>query len=67
MVDTELDKGVRDRRGQADSGIPASDVARAAFVGLDKDEYEIAVGGARDLMIGSRNNREQLFKGMNSR
>jgi uncharacterized oxidoreductase len=67
MVDTELDKGARDRRGPVDRGIPASHVARAAFIGLDKDEYEIAVGGARDIMIGSRNNPEQLFRGMNSR
>jgi uncharacterized oxidoreductase len=66
MVDTDLDKGDRGRRGQADRGILASEVAKAALAGLGKDKYEIVVGGAKDLRIGSRDNPDQLFKNMNT-
>ena len=64
-VDTDLDKGARDRRGQEDRGIPASEVALAAIKALEKDEYEIAVGMAEDLRKGALNNPEQLFQRMN--
>jgi uncharacterized oxidoreductase len=66
MVDTDLDKGGREGRGQENRGIPASDVAKAALAALGKDEYEIAVGAVRELVMGSRKNPEQLFKSMNS-
>jgi uncharacterized oxidoreductase len=66
MVDTDLDKGRREGRGQENRGIPASDVAKASLAALGKDEYEIAVGAARELVMGSRKNPEQLFKSMNS-
>lgn len=64
-VDTELDKGARDRRGQADRGIKPDEVAKATIEGLKKDEFEIAVGMAQNLKMGSRNNPEQLFQNIN--
>lgn len=64
-VDTELDKGARDRRGQQDRGISPDEVAKAAVSGLEKDEYEIAVGRADNLRAGSRNNPEEIFGNTN--
>lgn len=64
-VDTELDKGARDRRGQKDKGIPPVEVARATLKGLEKNEYEIAIGMAQNLLMGARNNPEQIFKMIN--
>ncbi|VVB93098.1 L-rhamnose 1-dehydrogenase (NADP(+)) [uncultured archaeon] len=64
-VDTELDKGARDERGQADKGIPPVEVARATLKALEKNEYEIAIGMAQNLRMGARNNPEQIFQGIN--
>jgi uncharacterized oxidoreductase len=64
-VDTELDKGARDERGQEDKGIPPSEVARATLKALEKDEYEIAVGMAQNLRMGARNNLEKIFQSIN--
>ena len=64
-VNTELDKGARDKRGQADRGIPPAEVAKATIEGLKKNEYEIAVGMAQNLKMGSRNNPEQIFQNIN--
>ena len=64
-VDTELDKGARAKRGQTDRGIPPIEVAKATIDGLEKDEYEIAVGMAQNLRMGARNNPDQLFQNMN--
>jgi uncharacterized oxidoreductase len=64
-VNTELDKGARDRRGQADRGIPPEDVAKATIEGLEKDEYEIAVGMAQNLMTAAKSNPEQFFQNIN--
>ena len=66
IVDTELDKGARDKRGQEDRGIPPSEVAVAALKGIEKDEFEIAVGMAQNLRKGARANPEQTFNNMNS-
>jgi len=64
-VDTELDKGARDERGQDDKGIPPSEVAKATLKALEKDEYEIAIGMAQNLRMGARNNPEKIFQGIN--
>jgi uncharacterized oxidoreductase len=64
-VDTELDKGARAKRGQTDRGISPTEVAKATIDGLEKDEYEIAVGMAQNLRMGARNNPDQLFQNMN--
>jgi uncharacterized oxidoreductase len=65
IVDTELDRGARDLRGQTDRGIPAAEVAAAAVAGIRKDHYEIAVGRAQTLMQGARSDPEGAFKGLN--
>jgi len=64
-VDTDLDKGARDERGQEDKGIPPSEVAKATLKALEKDEYEIAIGMAQNLLMGARNNPEKIFQGIN--
>lgn len=64
-VDTELDKGARDKRGQADHGIPPTDVAIALLQGMENDEFEICVGRAQGLKAGSRENFEEIFNNMN--
>lgn len=64
-VDTDLDKGARDRRGQKDRGIPASKVAHATLKAIEKDEYEIAVGMAEGIRTAVRNNPEKIFQQMN--
>ena len=65
IVDTELDKGARGRRGQAERGIPPSEVAKATLKGLENNDFEIAVGMAENLRMGSRTNPEQVFNNMN--
>lgn len=64
-VDTELDKGARDERGQEDKGIPPSEVAKATLKALEKNEYEIAIGMAQNLRMGARNNPEKIFQSIN--
>ena len=64
-VDTELDKGARDERGQKDKGIPPSEVAKPTLEALEKDEYEIAISMAQNLRMGARNNPEKIFQGIN--
>jgi uncharacterized oxidoreductase len=64
-VDTELDRGARERRRQEYRGIPAADVAEATLAGLFKDEDEIAVGQAQGLRAGTRQEADQIFQRMN--
>ena len=65
MVDTNLDKGARGARGQTDRGILPAEVASAVLKSMANDEYEIAVGAAKNLVAGSRTNPEQMFANMN--
>jgi uncharacterized oxidoreductase len=64
-VDTDLDKGAREARGQKDRGIPPEEVAMAAMTGLENDQYEIGVGMAQNIMQASRANFDQIFSRMN--
>jgi uncharacterized oxidoreductase len=64
-VDTELDGGAREQRGQEDRGIRPEEVAAAMLRAFGADEFEVAVGQARFLMAGSRSDPEQLFQRMN--
>jgi uncharacterized oxidoreductase len=64
-VDTELDKGARDKRNQQDRGIPPSQVAIEALKSLKADHYEITVGMAEGLKKGAQSNLDQLFQRMN--
>jgi uncharacterized oxidoreductase len=64
-VDTELDRGARERRRQEYRGIPAADVAEATLAGLLKNEDEITVGQAQGLRAGTRQEADQIFQRMN--
>lgn len=65
MVDTGLDKRSRNGRGHTDRGISPHEVARATMAGLQKNEFEVAMGMAQGLQARSRENFEQAFSGMN--
>lgn len=54
IVDTDLDRGARDLRGQKNKGISVQQVANEALKALAKDQYEIPVGLVKLLRIGSR-------------
>ncbi len=64
-VDTELGKGTTGEEQEEYRGIPPAEVAKATLAGLAKDEYEIYVGEARDLVFNSRQNFEQAFLNIN--
>jgi uncharacterized oxidoreductase len=64
-TDTELDRGARSARSQRDRGIPPAEVAATVMAGMDRDEYEIAVGAAKGLVAASRSSFEQVFERMN--
>jgi uncharacterized oxidoreductase len=66
-VDTELDKGARQKRGQTDRGIQPAAVAQATLQALEKDDFEPAVGQAEFLRDAARRSPEEIFKRMNSR
>jgi uncharacterized oxidoreductase len=63
-VDTNLDKGARAERGQQDRGIPPSVVAQESLARMEKDEYEIAIGGAENLRNASKTNFDEAFSNM---
>jgi uncharacterized oxidoreductase len=54
IVDTDLDRGARDKRGQTNKGISSAEVAKASIQGMEKDRFEIPVGLVKVLRIGSR-------------
>jgi uncharacterized oxidoreductase len=65
-VDTELDRGARERRGQQYRGIPPSEVAVAVMKALEKDEYEIAVEQAQGMRAAAASDAlDQIFQNMN--
>jgi uncharacterized oxidoreductase len=63
-VDTELGK-TDDEADNDYRGIPPSEVAKAVMTALAKDQYEIVVGEAKNLVTGSRTNPEQVFENIN--
>jgi uncharacterized oxidoreductase len=64
-VDTDLGFLEKSDRQRIASAMSAEQVARETMDSLEKDIYEIPVGGAKDLMTGSRQNPDALFKSMN--
>jgi len=64
-VDTELDKGAREKRDQKDRGIPPVEVAKATMKALENNQYEVAIGMAENLKTGSRANPEQVLRKIN--
>jgi uncharacterized oxidoreductase len=65
IVDTDLDKGARKRRGQKNFGISPQETAQQAVKAIENNEFEFAIGMAQNLKMGSRNNPEEAFKRMN--
>lgn len=61
IVDTELDKGSREKRGIVDRGIRASTVAEELIRGVEANESEIIVGMAK----GLREAGDKAFERMN--
>ena len=66
-TDTELDRGARDKRGQADRGVKPDVVVAATMEALEKDNFEIAIGQAEFLRDSSRKDPEGIFRRINSR
>lgn len=67
MVDTELDRGGREARGQVERGIAPGVVAQAFMEGLAEDRYDIPVAGAATLVEASRTDFDRAFEAMNGR
>lgn len=65
MVDTDLDKGERKKRGQTYFGITPEQTAKESFEAIQKDEYEFAVGDAKNFRTGAKQNFEEHFDRMN--
>ena len=65
IVDTELDKGARGQREQANRGIKPEEVAAATMKGIENDDFEIVIGMAQNLRMGSRTDPEKAFKQIN--
>jgi uncharacterized oxidoreductase len=65
IVDTELDRGTRDKKGGTYKGISPEETAKETMIALKKDEYEFAIGTAQNLRMGSRQNPEGFFANMN--
>lgn len=66
-VDTELDRGAREKRGQLDRGISPDEVATAVMNGMAENRLEIAIGMAANLVAGSKTNFEKIFHSLNAR
>lgn len=67
IVDTDLDRGARDRRGQKDKGIPVDVIASETIKGLAADKPEIPIGIVKLLRIGSRINPRLFLKIINQK
>jgi uncharacterized oxidoreductase len=65
MVDTELGKGTIEEGNQEFRGISPSEVAGATLTAMENNKYEIMVGEAKDLVMGSRTNPEKAFQNIN--
>ena len=64
-VDTGLGRGARESIGQGNRGISPEEVAAAVLKGIAQDEFEIAVGMAQGLKMGSRTDPEGTFRRLN--
>lgn len=67
IVDTKLDNGARDRRGQTDKGISAEKVVIESLNAISKDILEIPIGIVKVLRIGSRINPKLFLKIINKK
>lgn len=67
IVDTELDNGARDKRGQTNKSISAEKVAIESLNAISKDKFEIPIGLVKVLKIGSRINPQLFLKILNKK
>jgi uncharacterized oxidoreductase len=67
VVDTELDNGARDQRGQTNKGLKTKVVATETLKGLSKDNYNISIGQVKILRIVSRIIPTKIFKILNGK
>jgi uncharacterized oxidoreductase len=67
IVDTDLDRGARDKRGQTDKGISAEKVALESIKAIANDKLEIPIGIVKVLRIGSRINPKLFLKIINKK
>lgn len=67
VVDTDLDKGARDQRGQVNKGLKPAVVAIETLKGLGNDNYNIAVGQVKILRIASRIIPSRIFHILNGK
>jgi uncharacterized oxidoreductase len=65
MVDTDLDKGERKKRGKTYFGITPEQTAKESFEAIKNDEYEFDVGDAKNFRTGAKQNFEEHFDRMN--
>ena len=61
IVDTDLDKGAREKRGDTNKGIKPEIVTEQVIKGLEKDQYEIAIGQSKTLRFASRFFFDKIF------
>ncbi len=64
-VNTELDKGRRNANGMANIGISSEVVANESLIALQKNNFEVSIGMAKNLVIGSRDNPVKAFLNIN--
>ena len=67
IVDTDLDRGARDKRGQTDKGIKPEQVAKESIAAISKDKFEIPIGIVKVLRIGSRVSPKLFLKIINKK
>jgi uncharacterized oxidoreductase len=67
LVETDLDKGARARRGQKQTGISPERVAAETVRGMARDTYTIDVGVVRALRIASRVVPNRMLKVINKK
>jgi uncharacterized oxidoreductase len=54
IVDTDLDRGAKDQRGQTNKGISVEKVALQSIYAIQEDQFEIPIGMVKVLKIASR-------------
>jgi uncharacterized oxidoreductase len=66
MVDTELDQGARERRGQTYRGVSVEEFIQGILPGLERGDAEVAYGTAERGRQASRAEIEEIFERMNA-
>lgn len=66
MVDTELDQGARERRGQTYRGVSVEEFIAGILPGLERGDAEVAYGTAERGRQASRAEIDEIFERMNA-